>query len=438
MLDAGGVALAYRITIAIAALVTACTLATRVQAESGPPPHTWDELGVPPGCERASNAAEAKQIIASCTLGLEGLTTEAKAWTQYLRGYAYVELKAYDKAYSELRAAIAQAPSVETFHTELAFVLIEFGDYDGGERAAARAMKLRPGSIRPLRERAYARLLKGDYYGSLEDSSAAIASDSDAVSRAVRAFTRALLGDVDGAREDLTELPKVTDSTTKEWSDLARLVLTALEEGNTGADATAICYRTPKDIDNTKDKVTPCTRAAFQVATDKADRARALRYRSTAWLYGHDWKLTARADAEAAVRLEPGDPNNWAQRGWVLMSIGGKRNLRQAIADTKRAMEIMGARESETTIRINLADALLANGDAAAALREVEVFLARKPDNASALWTRGSARIALFDTERGKADLTAAWALGIRQDSLKEELEAQGIDVAQIKSRRGN
>jgi Flp pilus assembly protein TadD len=396
----------------------------------------WHEADLPAGCRKSKGAEDAKVVIQACSKGLSKLKPAAKGWALFLRAYAHVERGDLAEAERDLRDGIAVAPDNDSLHHELSYVLIEAGDYDGAEGAATKAVNLRPSSPEHFQERAYARMLNGKYDEATEDYSLSLAlSDTPAVS-ALRAFSLALNGDVAEAKSILEVLKVTTDETAKDWMKSANIVLDALKTPDGGSNAAKECQNILTDLDDAKKVVAPCTRAYRDAKTDQ-ERADALRWRSMAWFYGYKWKMPARSDIEAAVRLAPRDNEILAQRGSLLMDIGGERNLARSIADTRRAIQMMGETENEPFVRVNLANALLLAGDAKAAEAEASTVIAVRPDIAGAYWARGSARIKLGDKSAGKADLIEAWARGSRDDRLKAELVNAGVDIDDIKAKPG-
>lgn len=391
-------------------------------------------LALPADCRNANGSADdAVRVVEACTSGLKSSDAkgEKRAWMLYFRAYAYVEQGRFDDANADLNAAIEADPTIDNLYHELSYVRTELGDYDGAEAAAAKAMQLAPTSLEHPKERAYARLQKGDYAGAAADYSSVLEREDDPAVRQILAFAHALNGDLDAARADLGKVDAKDVANASTYAGFANKVLDTLTPADKGSDPAGRCEKTFEGKFD-KESARVCT-AAIRAAAAPAARADALRARSLIWLYAIELNAAANSDIEAAVRLNPNDGGTIGQRCIVLTETATvKRQVKRAILDCNRALELCDKTDCKVAHMANRANAYFRLEDYKSALADGEAIVKLQPDFHDGYRIRGEAKLGLGDKDGAKADLTQARRLGGESDYLKTLLAKVGVKMEDI------
>jgi tetratricopeptide (TPR) repeat protein len=129
------------------------------------------------------------------------------------------------------------------------------------------------------------------------------------------------------------------------------------------------------------------------------------------------------ADYTLAVQLDPAMGWAYANRGLSRAILG--RDLKQALGDCDEALKYL---PNSPEVRETRGFVLLKAGDHTAAKKEYEAALHNNPNRPLALFGRGLARVALGDSQPGKADEAAARAL---MPAVDREFTSYGVEASQ-------
>jgi tetratricopeptide (TPR) repeat protein len=260
-----------------------------------------------------------------------------KAELHFRHAYVLNERQAYEQSLADLNAACALVPHHVRYLHERGYTLNSLGRYREALVDLNEEASLDPKSPGIYSERALARTRLGDWAGALADRDQEVKLLPDSMSALVaRAEARIWLGQFGEAQRDLKTAAALptggAPADDAEYLERVSKRLAVLMHHSSGEDPGAKC-----DLAGTNDDflqptfIGDCTLAFFSAKTPQ-DKADALTQRSIAWL-SQQSPRDATADREAAVALDPDNPDRHTNLGFAYLegTIPG-RHARNSIA----------------------------------------------------------------------------------------------------------
>jgi tetratricopeptide (TPR) repeat protein len=347
-----------------------------------------------------------------------------KAELHFRRAYVLNERQAYQQSLADLNAACAMVPHHAAYLHERAYTLNSLGRYrealvDLNEQAG-----LEPQASAVYEERALTRTRLGDWEGALADRDREAKLRPDSMSAVIaRAHARLWLGQFDQARQDLklatalTTDPPSSDDTG--YLERVSVLVEAWTHHSSGNNPGARCSHARNNDDFSQPTLIGDCTIAFLTAKTPQDKADALTNRAIAWLSARQSQHDATNDSEAAVALDPDNPDRHTNLGFAYLqerhSWGARQEFDRSIEIRKTYLALAGRADAQ----YNLGEKDLAFVDAK------ESF--EMHPNELALWVLGDLAKDKHHDADAKGFWMGAYHLGSRDDRLLERLRGVGV-----------
>jgi tetratricopeptide (TPR) repeat protein len=371
-----------------------------------------------------SNAKEQKSWDHDCAAAIQAEhDSSKKAELLFRRAYVLNERQAYEKSLDDLNAACALVPHHVAYLNERGYTLNSLGRYREALVDLDEQASLEPQSPAVYSERAFARTRVGDWEGALADRDREVKLLPDSKSALIaRAEARIWLGQFGEAQQDLKAAAALPPGPSRadDAEYLARVSkrLEAWKHHSSGDDSGAKCSRAGSNDDYSQPTLIGDCTLAFLSAKTPEDKADALTNRSIAWL-SQQSKHDATADREAAVALDPDNPDRHTNLGFAYLqnqhSWGARQEFDRSINIRKTYMALAG----RASAHYNLDEKNLAFRDAKESF-EIQ-------PNELALWMLGDLAKDKHDDASAKLYWMGAYHLGSRDDRLLERLRSVGV-----------
>jgi tetratricopeptide (TPR) repeat protein len=308
------------------------------------------------------------------------------------------ERQAYQAALEDLNAACAMVPHHALYLHERAYTLNSLGKYAEALADLNEQASLEPQTANVYQERALTRRLLGDWAGALADLDREVQLSPDSMGAMIaRAQARLWLGQFEDAGRDLkaaaalkTNPPSTDDG---EYLERVSAQLNAWTRHSLGHDAAAKCRRAANNEDFSQVTLIGDCTLAFLAGKTPKDKANALTQRAIAWAVARQSQHDATSDYEAAVALEPGEPDRHTNLGFAYLAESHSWAARQEFNRSLEIRKTYPALAGRASAHYNLGENNLAFADAK------ESF--ELHPNELALWVLG-------DLAKDKNDDTAA------------------------------
>jgi tetratricopeptide (TPR) repeat protein len=306
------------------------------------------------------------------------------------RAYTLNSLGRYREALVDLNEQASLEPQSPAVYAERALTRTRLGDWEGALADRDREAKLRPDSMSALVARAHARIWLGQFDEAQQDLRVAAALRTDP-----------------SRREDARYLERVS------------VLLEAWMHHSSGDNPGAKCSRARTNDDYSQPTlIGDCTLAFLSAKTPK-DKADALTNRAIAWLSARQSQHDATDDSEAAVAVDPDNPDRHTNLAFAYLqerhSWGARQEFDRSIKIRKTYLALAGRAEAH----YNLGEKDLAFLDAK------ESF--EMHPNELALWLLGDLAKDKHDDASAKRFWMGAYHLGSRDDRLLERLRSVGV-----------
>jgi tetratricopeptide (TPR) repeat protein len=376
------------------------------------------------GCP-ISNAHEQKSWDQDCAGAIQvEQDSLKKAELLFRRAYVLNERQAYEKSLDDLNAACALVPHHVAYLHERAYTLNSLGRYREALIDLNEQASLEPQSPAVYSERALARTRLGDWEGALADRDREAKLSPDSVSALVaRAQARIWLGQFEEAQRDLKAAAALPADRSPiddaQYLERVSMQLEAWMHHSSGVDPGAKCRRAKTNDDYSQPTIIGDCTLVFLSAKTAQDKADALTSRSIAWLSARQSQHDATADREAAVALDPDNPDRHTNLGFAYLqerhSWGARQEFDRSINIRKTYMALAG----RASAHYNLDEKNLA-------FRDAKESFEMRP-NELALWLLGDLAKDKHDDASAKLYWMGAYHLGSRDDRLLERLRGVGV-----------
>jgi tetratricopeptide (TPR) repeat protein len=356
-----------------------------------------------------------------------------KAQLLFRRAYVLNERQAYEQSLNDLNAACALVPHHAAYLHERAYTLNSLGRYHEALVDLDEEATLEPQSPVVYSERALTRTHLGDWEGALADRDREAKLRPDSMSALVaRAQARIWLGQFDEARQDLSAAAAMpTDAShpaDPRYLERVSAQLEAWMRHSSDDNPGAKCSRARTNDDYSQPTlIGDCTQAFLSAKTGR-DKADALTSRSISWLSAQQSLHDATADREAAVALDPENPDRHTNLGFAYLqenhSWGARQEFNRSLQIRKTYMALAGRAEAHNNL-----------GEQGLAFRDAKESFEMHP-NELALWVLGDLAKDKHDDAGAKRFWMGAYHLGSRDDRLLERLKSVGVRDPAIESNR--
>jgi tetratricopeptide (TPR) repeat protein len=370
-----------------------------------------------------SNAQEQKSWDQDCAAAIQVESDSVKkAELLFRRAYVLNERQAYEPALDDLTAAATLVPHQAKYLRERAYTLNSSGRYREALVDLDELATLEPQTPEVYAERALARTRLGDWEGALADRDREVKLRPNSIAaRVARAQANMWLGQFDAAQRDLKAAADMAAGSTPDDAQFLRRVssqLRAWQHHSSGHDPAVKCSRAETNDDFLQATIIgDCTLAFLSAKTPQA-QADALTQRSIAWL-SQQSEQNATADREAAVALEPENPDRHTNLGFAYLqarhSWAARQEFDRSIDIRKTYMALAG----RASAQYNLNQKTLAFNDAK---ESFEIH-----PNELALWILGDLAKDKHDDALAKNFWMGAYHMGSRDDRLLERLRSVGV-----------
>ena len=274
------------------------------------------------------------------------------------------------------------------------------GDDNAAVADYSQALKLRPLDGDALDGRAYAYLDQSKYDPAIADLTAAIRiNPSDGTAFDYRGAASRDKGDLAAAFQDEDRAIELKPAWAGPWAERGYAYLDEHRYDMALAD-----FGQAEQLDAT---LTFAFDGSAEANSDKGDVKDAVQaYEQAGNLYiGKKDYVSALADADKEVALEPADPEALNSRCWT-MAIANQR-LGEALTDCQKSLAI---RPGAADVLDSLGFVQFRQGHFADAIQSYSAALAKAPKQASSLYMRGVAKLRAGDQDGGQSDIDAAKA----------------------------
>jgi len=376
------------------------------------------------GCP-LSEAKAQKSWEHDCAAAIQTEHNSAKkAELHFRRAYVLNESQAYEQSLIDLNAATALLPHQVKYLRERAYTLNSLGRYWEALVDLDELATLEPQTPEVYSERAMARHHLGDWEGALADREREVKLRPNSMSALVaRAAAHLWVGQFEKAQQDLKAAAEMPDDPSHtddaEYRERVSRQLDAWMHHSSGADSGAKCALAANNDEFTQETlIGDCTLAFFSAKTPH-DKADALVQRSIAWISAKQSQHDATADDEAAVALDPDNPDRHTNLGFAYLqerhSWAARQEFDRSINIRKTYMALAG----RSSAHYNLHETNQSFHDAR------ESF--EMNPNVLALWMLGDLSKDKHDDAIAKSFWMGAYHLGSRDDRLLERLRGVGV-----------
>lgn len=376
------------------------------------------------GCS-TSNAKRGESWERACAAAIRLERDPArKAELHFRRAYVLNERQAYQMALADLNAACTIIPHHATYLHERAYTLNSLGRYQEALVDLNEEASLESQSSLVYQERALTRTRLGDWEGAYADRDRDSKLHPDSPTALIaRARARLWLGQFDQARQDLKAAAALrTDSSsaeeTRELEHVSALV-DAWTHHSSDVDAAAKCSRANNNDDYSQTTLIGDCTLAFLRAEASKDKADALTHRAVAWLVSRQSQHDATGDYEAAVALDPANPDRHTNLGFAYIqeahSWAAVQEFDRSIAIRRTYTALAGRAEAQYNL-----------GDKKLAFRAAKESFEIQP-NELALWVLGDLAKDRGDDASAKLYWMGVYHLGSRDERLMESLRSVGV-----------
>jgi tetratricopeptide (TPR) repeat protein len=351
-----------------------------------------------------------------------------RAELHFRRAYVLNEQRAYERALEDLNAACALVPHHAAYLRERGYTLNSLGRYRDALVDLDEDARLEPGKAEVYTERALTRTRLGDWAGALADRDREVQlNPKSASTRVARARARLWLGQFDEARADLktaAALLKANPGGAEEveFFEGVSAQLAAWTHHSDGRDPAANCGPAGEGADPAFAEPTligDCT-LAFLRAKSPQQKAEALTTRAIAWLVARQSQHDATNDYEAAVALEPANPDRHTNLGFGYIqerhSWGARQEFDRSIEIRRTWLALAGRASAHYNLR-----------EPELALTDANESMAIRPNELALLILGDLAKDRQQDAEARRFWM-GAYALGERDDGLVQRLKSVGVE----------
>jgi len=347
-----------------------------------------------------------------------------KAELHFRRAYVLNERQAYQEALDDLNAACSLLPHTARYLHERAYTLNSLARYPEALVDLNEEASLVPQAPAVYQERALTRTRLGDWQGALADRDQDVKLVPASASALIaRAQARLWLGQFEEARADLkaasalaTRPPRTEDA---RYLERVAGLIEAWTQHSSGDHPGANCSRASSNADFSRPTLIGDCTLAFLTAQAPRDKAEALTQRAIAWLVARQSQGDATTDHEAAVALDPGNPDLHTNLGFAYLQ---ERHSWAARQEFDRSM---GIRPTYMALA-GRAQAHYNLDEKDQASRDAKESIALKP-NVPALWVLGDLAKDRQDDAAAKRFWVGAYQLGSRGEALVERLKSVGV-----------
>jgi tetratricopeptide (TPR) repeat protein len=346
-----------------------------------------------------------------------------KADLLFRHAYVLNERQAYEQSINDLNAACALVPHHVPYLRERAYTLNSLGRYREALVDLDEQASLEPQSPGVYSERALSRTRLGDWEGALADRDQVAKLRPESMSALVaRAEARIWLGQFAEAQRDLKAAALLSDASRRDDNAYLEKVSAQLKAWmlhSAGDNPGAKCsLAKTNDNFSRATLIGDCTLAFFSAKTPK-DKADALTSRSIAWLSARQSQRDATADREAAVAVEPDNPDLHTNLGFAYLQDAHSWGARQEFDRSINIRKTYAALAGRASAHYNL-------GEKDLAFRDAKESFDMHP-NEITLWVLGDLAKDKHDDASAKLYWMGAYHLGSRDDRLLERLRGVGV-----------
>jgi tetratricopeptide (TPR) repeat protein len=376
------------------------------------------------GCP-LSEAKTQKSWEQDCAAAIQAEHDSAKkAELHYRRAYVLNERQAYEQSLNELNAATALVPHHAAYLRERAYTLNSLGRYREALVDLDELATLEPQTPEVYSERALARNRLGDWEGALADREREVKLRPNSISALVaRAGAHMWLGHFEKAQQDLkaaAEMPADPSHTDDaEYRERVTAQLKAWMHHSSGEDPKAKCALAASNDEFSQETLIGDCTLAFLSAKTPQDKADALVQRAIAWISARQSQHDATADDEAAVALDPDNPDRHTNLGFAYLQERHSWAARQEFDRSINIRKTYIALAGRSSAHYNLHETSQSFHDAK------ESF--EMHPNELALWMLGDLAKDKHDDANAKSFWMGAYHLGSRDDRLLERLRSVGV-----------
>ena len=394
----------------MAALYCSMPVAARAQDASGCP---------------TSNAQEQPSWERDCAAAIEGEQDPAKkAELHFRRAYVLNERHAYEQSLDDLDAACALLPHHVKYLHERAYTLNSLGRYRKALADLNEQASLEPQSPELYSERAWTRTRLGDWDGALADRDREVKLRPDSRSALIaRAEARMWLGQYEETQHDLKAAAALpadpSQSEDAHYLERVSVQLQAWMHHSAGDSPGAKCIRARTNEDYSQPTLIGDCTLAFLSSKTPQDKADALTNRSIAWLSARQSQRDATLDCEAAVVLDPDNPDRHTNLGFAYVQESHSWAARQEFDRSIKIKKSYAALAGRASAHYHL-------GEMDLAFRDAKESFEMHP-NELALWMLGDLAKDKHDDAIAKSFWMGAYHLGSRDDRLLERLRSVGV-----------
>ena len=390
------------------------------------------DLSAPPAAEAQDVSgcpiAQAKTQASwtqDCAAAIEIEQDSAKkAELHFRRAYVLNERENYEQSLSDLNAAMMLLPHQAKYLRERAYTFNSLGRYREAVVDLDEQATLEPQSPGVYSERALARHHLADWEGALADRDREVKLRPDSISALVaRAEAHVWLGEFESAQQDLKAAAAMSaDPPLADDAEFMQRVSTRLRawmHHSSGDNPAAKCAAADSGDDFAQETLIGDCTLAFLSAKSPQDKADALVQRAIAWIAAKQSQHDATADDQAAVALDPNNPDRHTNLGFAYVqeshSWAARQEFDRSISIRKTYLALAGRASSH----YNLNEKNLAFHDAK------ESF--EMHPNTLALWILGDLAKDKHNDASAKLYWMGAYRLGSRDDRLLERLRGVGV-----------
>jgi tetratricopeptide (TPR) repeat protein len=376
------------------------------------------------GCPTA-NAKEDKSWDHDCAAAiLAEHDPHKKAELLFRRAYVSNERQSYEKSIEDLNAATILIPHHIEYLHERGYTLNALGRYREALVDLDELATLDPQEPEVFSERAMSRTYLGDWRGALADRDTQVKLKPNSMSALVaRAQAKLWLGNFQGTQQDLKAAKELSADPAQggdqEYLERVNAQLQAWMQHSNGDDPGKNCAQARDNDDYSKPTLIGDCTIAFLSAKTPQDKAGALAQRSISWVSARQSQHDATLDDEAAVALDPENPDRHTNLGMAYLqerhSWAARQQFDRSIHIRKTCMALAG----RASAHFNLGEINLSFKDAK------ESF--EMQPNLLALWILGDLASTRHDDASAKLYWMGAYHLGSRDDRLLERLKSVGV-----------
>lgn len=370
--------------------------------------------------------ASLERDIAACDWAIaDEKEPKEKARLFYGRAWANNHSGRPQPALADLDRALDLHPAYYEALQERAYTLAELGRFEQALLDVRRALKLRPGDRATLAERAFIRRRIGDFKGAFEDvDQLAAMAPKDAGALLNRAEAGLWIQRYDGSLADVDRALALAknppdEKTVERAKEMAEAIRLWRTRSNSKSPAQVCGDAMTSGTVDRPNLIGDCTAALF-AARNPADKGHYLTVRSLAWAVGRQNEERWQLDAEAAVAVDPANPD-WR------VNLGGVYNRLELYSAALREFDrALAVKESYPGLA-GRAAARKDLGDSAGAFADAKRSFEIRP-NAVALIVLGDLSKDRGDTASAKLHWMGAYRLGSRDDGTIARLKSVGVD----------